>query len=210
MAALKQKFHQLCSVSSINSGLLSIGILKSSGSITYENGPLLIDPPILTPLIIESIYLNNDASILLQKNQLNYKEGLFVKILELNEAQNFSVVALLVPSVMGSATALFGLQSLDIPEGFIRLPLLADLWDPKNPLIPIREIWDQWEILVFATSYTRTISSTIPPAIGPNFRIPDYQNFPAVLTDLLLQTKSIQYKEALLDLFYDRLKNLST
>ena len=179
---------------------------EPSDGITYENGPLLIDPPILTPLFIESIYLQKDASILRKKNQLKNKEGLFVKILESNEVQNFSVVALLVPSIMGSATALFGLQFLDTPEGFIRPPLLADLWDVRNPLVPIRGIWDQWEILIFVTSYTRTILSPIPAAIGSSFRLPDYQNFPAALTDLLLQTKPLQYKEALLELFNDRLR----
>jgi len=180
---------------------------EPSDSITYENGPLLIDPPILTPLFIESIYLQKDASILRQKNQLKNKEGQFIKILESNEVQNFSVVALLVPSIMGSATALFGLQFLDIPEGFIRPPLLADLWDIRNPLVPIRGIWDRWEILVFVTSYTRTILSPIPSPIGSSFRLPDYQNFPAALTDLLLQTKPLQYKEALLELFNHRLES---
>lgn len=99
---------------------------KPSDGIAYENGPLLIDPPILTPLFIESIYLQKDASILRKKSELQNKEGLFVKILESNEVQNFSVLALLVPSIMGSATALFGLQFLDIPEGHAKKYLLIN------------------------------------------------------------------------------------
>ncbi len=107
------------------------------------------------------------------------------------EVQNFSVVALLVPSIMGSATALFGLQFLDIPEGFIRPPLLADLWDIRNPLVPIRGIWDRWEILVFVTSYTRTILSPIPSPIGSSFRLPDYSDLKLNWQNLLRRLCSI-------------------
>lgn len=182
---------------------------KPSDEVVYENGPLLVDPPVLTPLFAESIYLAKDVSILRQKAQLKNKEGVFVKILELKEMKSFSIVALLVPSIMGSAEALFGLQFLETPEGFIRPPLLADLWNPRDPLIPLRGIWDYWEILLFATSYTRTILSPSDPRIGASFRLPDYKNFPAALTDLLQQTKAVQYRETLVDLLGERFRRLS-
>lgn len=184
---------------------------KATDEITYQNGPLIPSMPVLTPLFVESVYLEKDPSILREKKQLTQKSSAsHVRILNLQTPKNFSVVVLLVPAAMGSANALFGLQFLDTPEGFVRPPLLADLWDVQNPLIPIRDIWEGWEILIFATSYTRTLLSNPPPEIGLSFRLPDYQNIPAALTDLLLQTQTMQYREALIDILSLRLQELLT
>jgi hypothetical protein len=87
---------------------------------------------------------------------------------------------------MCSAAALFRLQFLDNSEGFTRASLLADLCDVSHPLLRIS---DQWKILIFVTSYTRTILSPTPAAIGSSFLLPDDQNFPAAMTALVLQTK---------------------
>lgn len=48
---------------------------EPSDAITYENGPLLIDPPILTPLFIESIYLQKTHQFYVKKNSLRTKKG---------------------------------------------------------------------------------------------------------------------------------------
>lgn len=182
---------------------------KTTDEITYQNGPFLPNIPILTPLFVESVYLEKDPSILRKKEQLNQKSSAsHVRVLNLKAPKNFSIVVLLVPSEMGSANALFGLQFLDTPKGFVRPPLLGDLWDIQNPLIPIRDIWKGWEILIFATSYTRTLLSNPPSEIGLSFRLPDYQNVPAALTDLLLQTQTAQYREALIDILSLRLQEL--
>lgn len=179
---------------------------KATDEIIYQNGPLIPNIPILTPLFVESVYLEKDPSILREKEELNQKSGAsHVRVLNLKTPKNFSIVVLLVPSAMGSAHALFGLQCLDIPEGFARPPLLADLWDIQNPLIPIRDIWEGWEILIFATFYTRTLLSNPPTEIGVSFRLPDYQNTSAALTNLLLQTQPMQYREALIDILSLRL-----
>lgn len=184
---------------------------KATDEITYQDGPLIPNIPILTPLFVESVYLEKDPSILREKEQINQKSSAsHVRILNLKTPKNFSIVALLVPSAMGSANALFGLQFLDIPEGFIRPPLLADLWDIQNPLIPIRDIWKGWEVLIFATFYTRTLLSNPPSEIGLSFRLPDYQNIPAALTDLLLQTQITQYREALINILSLQLQELLT
>ena len=184
---------------------------KAADEIIYQNGPLVPNMPVLTPLFVESIYLEKDPSILREKAHLTQKSSAsHVRILNLKAPKNFSIVILLVPSAMGSANALFSLQFLDTPEGFVRPPLLADLWDIQHPLIPIRDIWEGWEILIFATSYTRTLLSNPPPEIGLSYRLPDYQNIPAALTDLLLQTKAMQYKESLIEIFTQRLQALTS
>lgn len=181
---------------------------KSSEDVFYSDGTLLSNPPMLTPLFVDSVYLQEPASLICGAKDLKHKQGRFVRILERKEVQNFSLVCLLVPSVIGSARALCGCQFLNIPEGFIRSPVLIDLWDPRDGLVPIRGIWDQWEILVFATSYTRRIDSPISLEIGSNFRMPDYKRPDAALTNLLLQTKPLQLKEALIELFSTRLRQL--
>lgn len=184
---------------------------QGTDELIYENGPLVPNQPILTPLFVESVYLERDPSILREKTHLHQKSNAsHIRILNLKTPKNFSVVVLFVPSAMGSANALFGLQFLDTPEGFIRPPLLADLWSIQAPLIPLRNIWEGWEVLIFTTFYTRTLLSDPPPEIGVSFRLPDYQNIPAALTNLLLQTQAMQYKEALLDIFAFRLQQLAS
>jgi hypothetical protein len=62
--------------------------------------------------------------------------------------------------------------------------------------------------LIFTTSYIRTLLSNPPPEIGLAFRLPDYQNTPAALTNLLLQTQTMQYREALIDILSLRIQEL--
>ena len=180
---------------------------KATDEITYQNGPLIPNMPVLTPLFVESVYLEKDPSILREKEQLTQKScASSVRVLNLKTPQNFSIVVVLVPAAMGSAKALCGLQFSDTPEGFVRPPLLADLWDTQNPLISIKDIWEGWEVLIFATPYTRTLLSNPSPEIGRSFRLPDYQNVLAALTNLLLQTQTMEYKKALINMFSLRIQ----
>ncbi len=65
---------------------------QATDEIVYQNGPLLLNLPILTPLFVESIYLEKDPSILREKAHLDQKgNASHLRILNLDTAKNFRV-----------------------------------------------------------------------------------------------------------------------
>lgn len=64
----------------------------------HYSGSLLTDPPVLTPLYIESFYFNNVPCLIKTKEFIPWKGSLSQEILSLDVSEGFSLVFLLVPS----------------------------------------------------------------------------------------------------------------
>lgn len=158
-------------------------------------GPLLITPPVLTPLYVESFYFNKRPCLEETKGFTPWDGSVSQEILSLDSSNGFSLVFLLAPSKDPTPQILMGMQfaDKDIPEGLAFAPSLSDLCDLTHRAGRIA-VWENWDIIVISTSFVQNILSPIPSSIGP-CRLPNYRNIPAALTDLMLQASGVNKSE---------------
>jgi hypothetical protein len=155
----------------------------------HYSGSLLTDPPVLTPLYIESFYFNNVPCLIKTKEFIPWKGSLSQEILSLDVSEGFSLVFLLVPSKYSTYQILKGFQFADIPEGLFSAPSLADLCNLKHRPGRIA-VWENWDVVVVVTPFVQSTLYPISSAIGP-CRLPNYRNVLAGLTDLMLQANGL-------------------
>lgn len=151
-------------------------------------GPLLISPPMLTPIYVESFYFEQTPCLIRLEDFSPWSGSVTQEILSLDSSTGFSVVFFLVPSNVSTPT-LFTLQFADIPEGVSYPPALIDLCDPQHRAGRIN-VWENWDVVVLTTRFVQSTLSPIPAEIGP-CRLPNYRNVPAALTDLMLQANGL-------------------
>ena len=155
--------------------------------IELSQGPLFCNPPVTTPVYVESLYFQDAKPCLREVNHFKpWKGSQSQEILKLTSSVGFSVVFLLVPSNIESASILIGIQFLEIPEGMDCPPCLVDICDLNHRTGRIR-LWSGWDFLIITSPITCRILSPVPPAIGNSYRLPNFQNVQSALRDLLLQ-----------------------
>lgn len=152
-------------------------------------GPLLVNPPVLTPLYVESFYFNQVPCLVEKKAFDPWNGSVSQEILSLDNSTGFSLIFLLAPSKDPTPQILMGLQFADIPKGISYAPALADVCDTNHRAGRIK-VWENWDVIVVATRFVQSTLSPIPPVIGP-CRLPNYRNVPAALTDLMLQANGL-------------------
>jgi len=178
--------------------------------VEYADGTFLENPPRITPLLLDSIFIEENEMILRRLSNEKLwpnQESVSKTILELDAPKSFSVLFLLVPKSLGILSAL-AFQFEKTPDNFIRSPMLADLWNLNHPFTIIREIWEGWELLILPSLYVRTMTASIPAELGKCYRMPDYKRVDAALTNLLLQTNEALHREMILDLLQERIEGL--
>ena len=89
-----------------------------------------------------------------------------------------------------TASILEGTQFRDMPKNMAYPPCLVDLCDMNHRPGRI-QLWNGWDFLVVTCPLTCRILSPIPPILGNSYRLPNYQNVPAALTDLLMQANNL-------------------
>lgn len=159
--------------------------------IDLEQGPLFCDKPIITPLYVESIYFNNNSPCLQEVDQLQgWISSQIQEILKLEESSGFSVVFILVPSSTKMEDFLLGLQFLELPRGMDYPPCFVDLCNGSHRAGRII-LWSGWDLIILTSPYTCKIKSEIPKELGDSYRLPNYKNVPAAVTDLLMQANDL-------------------
>jgi hypothetical protein len=154
-------------------------------------GPLLITPPVLTPLYVESLYFNIDEEPCLRRADefTPWKGSVSQEILSIDRSTGFSLILLLAPSKETTSKVLMRLQFQDPIRQFPFTLHLADVCDSKHR--PGRlQVWNDWDIIVITTPFVQKTLSPIPPSLG-SCRLPNYRNIPAALTDLVCQANGI-------------------
>lgn len=157
--------------------------------VLHYDGKLLSNPPVVTPLYVESMYFK-DRPCLVNVDQFKPWSGsVSQEILSLDTSEGFSLIFMLVPSKDPTPNILAGFQSADIPEGLSHPLFLADLCDDKHRPGRIA-VWEGWDVLVLVTRFVQRTLTPIPVEIGP-CRLPNYRNVPAALTDLMRQANGL-------------------
>lgn len=152
---------------------------------------LFCGTPAITPFYLETFYFTaNEPSLAKTEHSKPWKGGLSQEILSLTQSDGFSVLFVLVPSAEDTASILVGLQFKDLPEGMEFPPCLLDLCDQLHLPGRIR-LWGGWDLLVVTSPGKCRILSPIPEALGECYRLPNYKNVPAALTDLLMQANDL-------------------
>ncbi|WP_068468938.1 hypothetical protein [Candidatus Protochlamydia phocaeensis] len=159
--------------------------------IDLNQGPLFCDKPIITPLYLESIYFNNNSPCLQELGHLQgWKSSQIQEILNVGESSGFSVMFILVPSSTKMEDFLLGLQFLELPEGMNYPPCFVDLCNETHRAGRII-LWSGWDLIILTSPYTCRIKSIIPKELGDSYRLPNYKNVPAAVTDLLMQANDL-------------------
>ncbi|MGE4574015.1 MULTISPECIES: hypothetical protein [Parachlamydia] len=97
---------------------------------------------------------------------------------------------ILVPSLTKMKDLLLGFQFLDLPEGMNYPPCLVDLCNQAHRTGRII-LWSGWDLIILTSPYTCKIKSVIPKELGESYRLPNYKNVPAAVTDLLMQANDL-------------------
>ena len=158
--------------------------------VTLTNGPLFCKQPVITPFYVESIYFQADGPCLRKIGSFRLWTGSQCQeILNLNSSDGFSVIFMLVPANLDTPSILVGTQFMVTPENLDFPPCLLDLCDFNHKPGRI-QLWNGWDFLVLTSPGKCRILSPIPPIFGDSFRLPNYQNVPAAITDLLMQANN--------------------
>jgi hypothetical protein len=96
----------------------------------------------------------------------------------------------LVPSSTKMADLLLGMQFLELPQGLEYPPCFVDLCNETHRAGRI-QLWGGWDFIVLTSPYTCRIKSELPKEIGNSYRLPNYKNVPAAVTDLLMQANNL-------------------
>ncbi|CCB87329.1 unknown protein [Parachlamydia acanthamoebae UV-7] len=159
--------------------------------IDLNPGPLFCEKPVVTPLYVESIYFNNNCPCLQEiEHSYGWNSSQTQQILNLEESLGFSVMFILVPSLTKMKDLLLGFQFLDLPEGMNYPPCLVDLCNQAHRTGRII-LWSGWDLIILTSPYTCKIKSVIPKELGESYRLPNYKNVPAAVTDLLMQANDL-------------------
>lgn len=150
------------------------------------SGPLLTEIPVLTPLYVESLYIDGIPSLLEAEKFTPWSGSVSQEILSLDVSSGFSLIFLLAPSKVSTAELLTGLQFAKKPEGFAYVPILLDLCDLEHRAGRI-QVWDGWDMVIVTTPFVQQVSSPIPDSIGGSYRLSNYISPQVGLTDLMLQ-----------------------
>ncbi len=153
-------------------------------------GPLFCDQPVVTPLYVESIYFNNRPCLQEIEHFYGWNSSQTQEILNLEESSGFSVMFILVPSSTKMEDLLLGLQFLELPEGMNYPPCFVDLCNETHRAGRII-LWGGWDLIILTSPYTSRIKSVIPKELGDSYRLPNYKNVPAAVTDLLMQANDL-------------------
>lgn len=151
------------------------------------SGPLLVDPPVLTPIFIESFYFTELPCFLNVKEFTPWKGSVSQEILSLDASKGFSIIFFLTPAKHPTSQILMGLQFANIPKGLDHPPVLAQLCDLNHRAGRV-QVWEGWDFVIVVTPYTQ---NTLTPIPIDACRLPNYKNVPAALTDLLCQANGI-------------------
>lgn len=159
--------------------------------IALSQGPLFCKDPTITPIYVESLYFAASAPCLREADQFKMWQGSQAqKVLSLNNSEGFSIVFMLVPAKIDNASLLVRTQFKEVPKNGDFPPCLLDLCDMNHQPGRI-QLWNGWDLLVITSPLKCRILSPIPPVLGNSYRLPNYQNVPAALTDLLLQANNL-------------------
>lgn len=149
--------------------------------IELTQGPLFCEKPIITPLYVESLYFSNSEPCLRQMDHFKaWKDSQTQEILHVEESKGFSVIYVLVPSIMTTTELLLGMQFLEVPEGMGYSPCFLDLCSETHRPGRIK-LWNNWDFIVLTSPYTCRIQSELPKEIGNSYRLPNYKNVPQQL-----------------------------
>jgi hypothetical protein len=152
----------------------------------YQNGPLILEQPILTPLYVESIYFD-DIPCLMQLSDFSVWQGSkSQEILNLDIASEFSLIFILAPACHPTPAILNGLQFFDIYTNLSQSPRLGDLIDLNHRAGRIN-LWNNWDLVIITTPFVSKIMVPVSDKITTGFRLPNYKNVFAALTDLITQ-----------------------
>lgn len=159
--------------------------------IKLTQGPLFCERPITTPLYVESLYFSNSEPCLRRMDHFKHWKGSQTQeVLDLDESNGFSIIYILAPSIMTTPELLLGMQFLEIPDGMDYPPCLLDLCSETHRPGRIK-LWGNWDFIVLTSPYTCRIKSEIPKEVGNSYRLPNYKNVPAAVTDLLMQANNL-------------------
>jgi hypothetical protein len=158
---------------------------------TLSQGPLFCSQPVITPIYVESLYFVSNKPCLKEIHQFRaWKGSQTQQVLNLNQSHGFTILFILVPAKADTASILVGTQFRDMPKNMAYPPCLVDLCDMNHRPGRI-QLWNGWDFLVVTSPLTCRILSPIPPILGNSYRLPNYQNVPAALTDLLMQANNL-------------------
>lgn len=155
--------------------------LKSSEIVYYQNGPLILDQPILTPLYVESIYFDSETCLMKLSDFSPWQGSKLQNILTLNSSNGFSLIFILAPASHPTWTILNYFKAIDIYKS----PRLSDLVDSDHRAGRIN-LWAGWDLVIIISPFVCKTLSPIPERIKSG-RIPNYKNVPAALTNLMIQ-----------------------
>ncbi len=151
--------------------------------------PLLCEPPILTPLYVESLYFDNTPPLVTADQFCPWKGAATQKILTIDSLDKFSIIFILTPENHPTPWVLSNL-ALQIPREKEFVPCaVATLCTQRHRPGRIK-IWEGWDMIVLTTPYAQCTSSPVNPRLGTKYRIPNYKNVLASLSDLVNQASS--------------------
>jgi hypothetical protein len=159
--------------------------------VVLSAGPLFCSNPVITPIYVESLYFAANRPCLKETDHFRtWKGSQIQEVLSLDQSEGFSVIFMLVPSKLDTTSILVGTQFMEVPKKLDFPPCLADLCDMSHRPGRIR-LWSGWDFLVVTSPLKCRILSPIPPVLGNSYRLPNYQNVPAAVTDLLMQANNL-------------------
>lgn len=174
----------------------------------YQHGQLIADQSLITPLYVESIYMNKTPCLIKKSEFTRWNGSQICEVLSIESSKGFSMVFILVPSSIPTPSILLGVQ---IAEGFNNLQKknsLATLLDINHRTSRIT-LWENWDMLVLITPFLSQTVSPIPASIDPGCRSFNYKNVAAALTNLVKQAFVKSHPE-LMKKFCLLLKSLHT
>lgn len=156
-----------------------------------KQGPLFCEVPVITPLYVESHYFHSTEPCLKKDCDFSrWKGSQSQQVLKLNSSTSFSILFFLIPANIDTPSILVGTQFMEIPGNLGFPPCLKDLCDINHRPGRI-QLWNGWDFLVVTSPLKCSILSPVPPILGNSYRLPNYQNVPAAMTDLLMQANNL-------------------
>jgi len=165
--------------------------------IDLSSAPLFSCEPVITPIYVESLYFVANKPCLREAHNFKTFQGSqSQEILNLNQSDGFSIIFMLIPAKMDTPSVLMGMQFAETPKHLCSPPCLADVCDMNH--LPGRiQLWNGWALLVIASPLRCRILSPVPAILGNSYRLPNYGNVQASLTDLIMQATNLTKQNVL-------------